>query len=144
MQPIVAAPVSFFGATANMYLVWTYAAYIVLTAALAIWVATALHKNGRAFLVDAFHGNEKLADSVNNLLRVGCYLINIGYATLALQYGDKPNTIHGAIEFLSSKIGIALLVVGAIHYLNLLVMSSMRKRALLANEFPPFAPEERV
>ena len=47
--------------------------------------ADALHKNGRVFLVDAFHGNAELADSVNHLLGVGGYLINIGYIALALR-----------------------------------------------------------
>ena len=39
------------------------------------------------FLVDVFHGNESLADSVNHLLVVGFYLINFGYVSLALKLG---------------------------------------------------------
>ena len=59
--------------------VWTYAAYLVVSVALTVWVAATLRKNGRTFLVDAFGGNGEMADSVNHLLVVGFYLINIGY-----------------------------------------------------------------
>ena len=36
-----------------------------------------LHKNGRVFLVECFHENEDLADSVNHLLVVGFYLYEV-------------------------------------------------------------------
>jgi hypothetical protein len=71
--------------------VWTYLAYLTISVALTVWVARTLHKNGRIFLVDSFHGNEALADSVNHLLVVGFYLVNIGYVTLALKYGGSPH-----------------------------------------------------
>src|SRR6202012_1423895 len=70
-------------------LAWTYIAYLTLSILLTVWVAATLHKNGRLFLVDSFLGNVPLADSVNHLLVVGFYLINIGFVTLALKYGDK-------------------------------------------------------
>ena len=59
----------------------TYLIYLALSIALTIWVARTLHKNGRVFLVDVFHGNETLADSVNHLLVVGFYLVNIGFVS---------------------------------------------------------------
>lgn len=124
-----------------MVTVWTYGAYLTVSVALTIWVAGTLHKNGRVFLVDAFLGNEKLADSVNHLLVVGFYLINIGYVTLALKYGDKPSDLREAIEFFSTKIGLVLLVLGAMHFSNLYVFSHMRKRAMLRQQPPPVPPQ---
>ncbi len=56
-------------------IVVTYVVYLLLSIALTVWVARTLFKNGRIFLVDVFHGNEALADSVNHLLVVGFYLI---------------------------------------------------------------------
>ena len=61
-----------------MFVLHTYSAYLLLSIVVTVWVARTLHKNGRAFLVDAFHGQEALADSVNHLLVVGFYLINLG------------------------------------------------------------------
>ena len=57
-----------------------YAAYLLITITVTIWVARTLFRNGKLFLVDIFHGNKELAEAVNNLLLVGFYLINIGYA----------------------------------------------------------------
>jgi len=128
----------------NLYVIWAYVFYIVISVALTVWVARTLSKNGILFLIDAFGGNQALANSVNHLLVVGFYLINIGYVTLALKYGDKPGSLQQAIEFLSTKVGLVLLVLGAMHFLNLRVFSNMRKRALLRNERPPVSPNEFI
>jgi hypothetical protein len=110
----------------------TYIVYLSISVALTIWVARTLSKNGRVFLVDSFENNERLADSVNHMLVVGFYLINMGYVTLALQLGNKPASIQGAIEFLSTKVGLVLLVLGAMHFFNLFVITKWGKRAAAA------------
>ena len=106
-----------------------------------IWVGRTLFKNGRVFLVDVFHGNESLADSVNHLLVVGFYLINFGYVSLALKLGYDVATAREGIEALSVKVGMVLLVLGAMHFFNLLIFSRMRRRASLVNGPPPVPPD---
>lgn len=118
--------------------VWTYLAYLAISIGLTVWVAKTLHKNGRIFLVDSFHGNEDLADSVNHLLVVGFYLINVGYVALALKYGGTPENTQTALEVLGTKVGLVLLILGIMHFFNLLVFSKMRKRAI--NEKNPLPP----
>ncbi len=119
--------------------VWTYLAYLTISIALTVWVARTLHKNGRIFLVDSFHGNEGLADSVNHLLVVGFYLVNIGCVTFALRYGGVPHNAQTALEILSTKVGWVLLILGVMHFFNLLVFSKMRKRAIGERMPPPLA-----
>src|SRR5687767_15966379 len=109
----------------------TYLVYLAISIALTIWVAHTLHKNGRIFLVDVFHGNEPLADSVNHLLVVGFYLVNLGYVSLALKLGYDVASIRQAIEALSWKIGLVLLVLGGMHFFNLYIFSRMRRRSSL-------------
>lgn len=108
----------------------TYAIYLIISIAMTVWVARTLHKNGHVFLVDSFGGNEALATSVNHLLVVGFYLINIGYVSLALRETVRPQDTAAAIELLSRKIGWVLLVLGAMHFFNMYVISKMRRRAL--------------
>lgn len=120
---------------------WTYLAYLTASIATTVWVARTLHKNGRIFLVDSFLGNEGLADSVNHLLVVGFYLINVGYVFLTLKYGDKPTNAVGAIESFSTRIGLVLLVLGVMHFFNIYVFSRMRRRAMLKNSPPPVSPD---
>ncbi len=126
------------------YVVATYACYLVISVALTIWVARTLHKDGRLFLVEAFHGNEGLADSINHLLVVGFYLINIGYVTLALKYGDKATDLQSLLEALSTKVGAVLLILGGMHFFNLYVFSKMRKRALLHGAPPPIPAQTHI
>ena len=119
----------------------TYLIYLAVSIALTIWVARTLHKNGRVFLVDVFHGNEALADSVNHLLVVGFYLINFGYVSLALKLGYEVATPQEGIEALSVKVGMVLLVLGVMHFFNLFIFSRMRRRASLVNGPPPVPPD---
>src|SRR5262245_8309337 len=113
-----------------MVMVWTYAVYLVVSVFLTVWVGRTLYRNGRQFLVDALAGNEKLADSVNHLLLVGFYLVNIGFVSLALRYGGHVKEVEAAIEYLSTKLGVVLLVLGGMHFFNLFVLSRWRRRAL--------------
>lgn len=109
-------------------IVWTYIAYILISIFLTVWVAQTLHKNGRVFLVEVFHSNEALADSVNHLLVVGFYLINLGYVSLALKIGYDVLDAREGIEALSWKIGLVLLVLGVMHFFNLFVFSRLHRR----------------
>src|SRR5216117_727341 len=135
MKPIMIAAIEAdAGSTAT---VWTYVAYLLVSIGLTVWVARTLHKNGRIFLVNSFVGNESLADSVNHLLVVGFYLVNIGFVTLALKYGDKAVDAQTGLEILSSKVGLVLVVLGVMHFFNLYVFSKLRRRALQNRTGPP-------
>jgi hypothetical protein len=132
-----------FKTEADMTIVSSYLAYLAISILITVWVAQTLHKHGRIFLVDSFMGNEALADSVNHLLVVGFYLINVGYVSVALRAGAKPNDLAEAIEYLSTKIGVVLLVLGVMHFINIRIFSSMRRRAVNAAR-PPIAPQQPV
>ena len=129
-----------------MLVLYMYLAYLVLSIAVTIWVARTLHQNGRAFLVDAFHGQEALADSVNHLLVVGFYLINLGWIVMTMQTYRYLDTARGAIELLSDKVGRVLFVLGLMHFFNLYLFSKFRRRALerLSTAPPPIAPTRLV
>ena len=126
------------------FVVVTYGCYLAISIALTIWVARTLFRNGRVFLVDVFHGNAALADSVNHLLVVGFYLVNLGYVTMALKLGYDVTSTRGSIEALSAKVGWVLLVLGGMHFLNLNVFSAIRRRAVLALAPPPVEPDACV
>jgi hypothetical protein len=111
-----------------MEIVISYIGYLAVSLVVTIWVARSLQRNGRVFLVDAFHGNAELADSVNHLLVVGFYLINTGYVTRALSTTAAVVSARQAIELFSDKIGVVLLVLGVMHFFNLYVFHKLRGR----------------
>ena len=106
-----------------------YLSYLAISIAITIWVARTLHRSGRIFLLDAFHGNAPLADSVNQLLVVGFYLINVGYIALALKTTDPLKDFRGVIELESAKLGVVLLILGGMHFFNMFVLARMRRRS---------------
>ena len=105
-----------------------YILYLAIAIAFTVWVARTLSGNGEVFLVECFGHDEVLAKSTNHLLVVGFYLINIGYITLALKYGDKPRDAQAAFEFLSTKIGLVLLILGGMHFFNIFNFAKLRRK----------------
>ena len=124
-----------------------YLAYLVISGALTVAVAHALFRYGKVFLTDVF-GDAKLADSVNHLLVVGFYLISLGYVATTIRFDATAASLSQAVELLSLKVGWVLLGLGALHLVNLYVLSQIRKRRLAEGALPGWAatggePERR-
>jgi hypothetical protein len=127
-----------------------YAIYVVLSLGITIWVGHTLSSNGLVFLIENFEGREPLARSINHLLLVGFYLINIGFMTLMLRYGGRPDGAVEAIEYLSTKIGMVVVLLGVMHFINMFVLVRFRRSGLFrliepqaSATVPPFAPTGR-
>lgn len=116
-----------------MLLFWTDLVYLVISAAVAFWVGWTFHRNGRVFLLEVFHHQEERADSVNHLILEGFYLISIGFVAVAIRIsaGAGLQDMSGAIQVVSTKVGLVLLVLGVTHFLSLMMFSRMRWRVRL-------------
>ena len=124
--------------------VWMYVIYLAVSVGLTIWVARALSRNGLVFLEEVF-AEKRLARAVNSLLVVGFYLLNLGYVTVAMKHSDPVDSTSQAMEELSLKIGLVLLVLGALHFFNVFALGRYRRNRLrqLATH-PPLAPIGRL
>ena len=120
---------------------WTDLTYLATSVAVALWVGWTLHRNGRVFLVEVFQGKEDLADSINHLILVGFYLVSIGFVAVAIRIstGAGLQDMGGALQIVSTKVGLVLLVLGATHFVNLFMFSRMRWRVRLV---APPAPDQ--
>jgi hypothetical protein len=103
-----------------------YVVYLVASAALTVWVGGTLFKNGRVFLVSVFQ-EAGLADSVNHLLVVGFYLVNLGAAALLINAGGAPASFADMVQETVTRIGVVLLVLGSMHFFNMLVLYLIRR-----------------
>ena len=128
----------------SSYLIAVYAAYATISVGLTVWIARTLFKNGAVFLEEVFADNPRMAEAVNRLLVVGFYLVNLGYASLLLKANGASDSAVSAIEVLSSKLGLLLLSLGGMHFLNLYVFHRIRRRAHVAVLPPPVAPQMMV
>ncbi|MFJ9939147.1 hypothetical protein [Streptomyces erythrochromogenes] len=119
-----------------------YVIYLLISIGLTVWVARTLSRNGRVFIGDVLHGNEKLADAVNQLLVVGFYLVNIGFVTLFLRSNKEVETARALFEALSVKLGVVLLVLGVMHLGNVWVLNKMRRRGIMERQQTPPVPPQ--
>jgi hypothetical protein len=70
---------------------------------------------------------------------VGFYLINTGFILLFLRVGPKPADLVEGVEYISTKLGIVILVLGGMHFFNMFNFSRMRKKGLTHG--PPLIPQ---
>jgi hypothetical protein len=115
-----------------------YVVYLSASAALTIWVGSTLYRNGRVFLVSVFK-EPGLANSVNHLLVVGFYLVNLGAAAILINAGGAPASFADMIQETVTRIGVVLLVLGTMHFFNMLVLHLLR-RPLRQQQTPPPVP----
>ena len=104
-----------------------YVTYILVSVFLTIWVGDTLFRNGRPFLVSVFK-EDGLADSVNRLLVVGFYLVNFGAAAILINTGGEPPSIPDMLKQTVTRIGVVLLVLGFMHFNNLMILRAIRRR----------------
>lgn len=108
--------------------VGTYIAYLSISTAITVWVGSTLFHHGRVFLLQVFTGSEARADAVNRLLMVGFYLTNLAVVLFNLKACGLVTTPVESLNFLTSKIGLVLSVLGLMHFINLIVLGVAYRR----------------
>lgn len=106
-----------------------YSCYLLISIGMTIWVAWTLSTNGKIFLVRCFGHDEQLATSINHLLVVGFYLVNIGFIALALSTAGDVISAEHLMRFLGWYVGIAVLVLGFMHFFNMGAITRYGKKA---------------
>lgn len=99
----------------------SYGLYLAISIGVTIWVARALSASGETFLMRCFGQDAELARSTNQLLVIGFYLVNLGFISYRL--GDWPVGVVDLIPELGTRVGITLLVLGAMHFFNMLMIA---------------------
>ena len=113
-----------------------YACYLAISVALTIWVARALSSTGETFLIRCFGQDQELARSTNHLLVIGFYLVNLGFICYRIGFWT-PGERDIAAE-VTSRVGVTLLVLGAMHFFNMVMIARMGRTvsAWLAEQAP--------
>ena len=122
-----------------------YLIYIAASIALTVWVGDTLYRNGRPFLVNVFK-EDGLADSVNHLLVVGFYLVNFGAAAILINTGGTPPSVTDMLKQTVTRIGVVLLVLGFMHFNNLMILRAIRRRdrPMPLINYNPYQPSPQV
>jgi len=110
-----------------MNTILVYTIYLLLAALITVLVGKDLHRNGYYLILDLFD-NEEFSKTVNNLLLTGYYLVNIGYIAITVSQFGAVETVVLAIEELSRKVGTIVLILGILHFNNIIVLHVLSKR----------------
>ncbi|HEY8200460.1 MAG TPA: hypothetical protein VII47_03820 [Actinomycetota bacterium] len=103
------------------YLVTIWLVYGLAAAGLTFLLARTLYRHGTVFLQTVFSGSAELARSVNGLLVAGFCMLSLGYAALLLGPSDlaKVRTGADAVVLLVNRLGLLLVSLGVIHFVNM-------------------------
>lgn len=113
-----------------------YVIYSAVAIGLTVWLAQTLYRNGEVFLADVFPDRLMLVSALNRLLVTGFYMLNLGYAFLLLQEPAAANA-EQAFQVLVNKLGVLLVSLGLIHFVNMIVFWRIRRRTQLDSAPPP-------
>lgn len=116
----------------NAPLMLVYLPYAAIAITLTVWLATALSRHGQVFLYAVFPDRRELADAINQLLVIGFYLVNLGWALLLLRADDVELQVHdatSAVALLTTRLGALLLLLGVAHLANLYVFHRVHRGA---------------
>ena len=104
--------------------------YAAIAVVLTIWLARQLSRHGEVFLHAVFPDRHDLADAINQLLVIGFYLVNIGWALLLLRANEiRVENPTDAVALLTTRLGTLLLLLGIAHLANLYVFHRVRRGA---------------
>jgi hypothetical protein len=111
-------------------LLFVFLPYAAIAIALTIWLARLLSRHGETFLQSVFPDRPELVHAVNQLLVIGFYLVNIGWALLLL----RPDAIRveswsDAVSVLITRLGTLSLLLGIAHLVNLAIFHRVRDAA---------------
>ncbi|MPZ89882.1 MAG: hypothetical protein GEU81_17895 [Nitriliruptorales bacterium] len=120
------------------YVVMVYAVYVPVSVGLTVWLARTLFQHGAVFLDDVFPERPEVAVAINRLLVTGFYMFNLGYAFLILR-ADPASSVVGAVEELATKLGLLLVSLAFLHFINVFVFQRIRQRATEHQALPPVA-----
>lgn len=98
----------------------SYMIYVVLLVPTVLFVGLFCYSNGKVFILHFAKDDLQISNQVNYLLLVGYYLLVIGLVIFRLAYWNHISTFSELIQEVCQSIGGMLLVIGGLHFFNLL------------------------
>jgi hypothetical protein len=77
------------------------------------------YKNGEVYIRMLMPEDPHLVQSINKLLLVGYYLLNLGYASISISSWPQITSEFELLSYLSDHVGFIILMLALIHYFNL-------------------------
>ncbi|MBI5857942.1 MAG: hypothetical protein HZB42_09900 [Sphingobacteriales bacterium] len=105
-----------------------YIFYLLITYIITFKVGLIFYRNGKVYILQLLQGNEHLSGSINRLLLIGYYLLNLGYAALMISTWKTVHTIEEVLVTVFSMTGKIMLTLAVIHFINMTVIYLLSKQ----------------
>src|SRR5688500_11558974 len=105
-----------------------YIIYLFITYLITVHVGLMFYRNGRVYILRLLHGDEKLTDSINNILLIGYYLLNLGYGALMINTWKTIITWTELVGSIATMTGKIMLTLAIIHFFNMAVIYVISRR----------------
>ncbi|MGB5982271.1 MAG: hypothetical protein WBG46_09015 [Nonlabens sp.] len=113
-----------------MFNVTAYIIYITFVSTVILAVGHYLYRSGEVLVAKAFINDASLGLTINKLLLIGFYLLNLGAAVLVVAiWPDLENSVQ-LLSSLFYFISRLLLVLGAMHYINVFTIQILTRKHL--------------
>ena len=109
-----------------------YLIYLPITLYITIVVGKAFFTQGRVFLYYLFQ-DPKRCDEINKLLLAGYYLLNGGYAFLAVYGWKNIETYEQLIAETAWRISLIVIGLALMHYFNMIILYFLSQKANAKN-----------
>ena len=105
-----------------------YFIYLFITYLVTVHVGLVFYRNGRIYILNLLHGDEKLTVSINRILLTGYYLLNLGYAALMIRSWQTIYTWAEVLSTISVMTGKIMLVLAVVHFFNMFAIYLISRR----------------
>ena len=109
------------------YNIISYIIYIPIIFFIMIYTGWLFYSYGETFLLNLFQKDKTLVKSINNLLLIGYYLVNLGYAITTIAFWEVITTIPEMLNALSYHLGIIIIGLAVLHYNNVFCLNYLVK-----------------
>ena len=108
----------------------SYFIYFLISTLIIIKVGNICFKNGKIFVLALIPNHEEICLRTNQILLLAYYLLNIGYCAITINYWTFIVSFSQMIQVIASKTAIILLIIGILHYKNILILTNYIKKLI--------------
>lgn len=98
-----------------------YSIYLPITFYIMIVVGRLCYIHGEIYLAGIFKEHHHIVRTLNNLLLLGYYLVNLGYAAITLSFWPEISSATEMVAIAGVKLGQIILLLGLLHANNMLM-----------------------
>lgn len=105
----------------------TYILYILISSSVVFWIGELCYKNGKIYIMNYFPKAINFGNSINKMLKIAYYLLNIGLAIWTLHsIRDIFSSVEMILE-ISKRLSTILLIIGILHFINIYTLYLIHK-----------------